>query len=40
VQEEDRPQEIDRTEEEEQKAICGFRKIGENCDFTNPRGLA
>jgi hypothetical protein len=36
VQEADHPQEIEKTEEEGRKAVCGFGEIGENCDFTNP----
>ena len=33
----DHPQEIERAEEEEGKAVYGFGEIGENCDFTSPR---
>ena len=41
AQEADQPQEIEKTEEEGRKAVCGFGEIGENYDFTNPRkGLA
>jgi hypothetical protein len=35
MQEEDQSQEIEKTEEGERKATCGFGEIGESCDFTS-----
>jgi hypothetical protein len=36
VQEADHPQEIEKAEQVERKAACGFGEIGENCDFASP----
>jgi hypothetical protein len=40
VQEADHSQEIEMTEEEGRKAVCGFGEIGENCNFTSSRKKA